>query len=220
MFFWFCINPNKKLASNYATIKKMVRLVVLLGIVLFNGCASAPPSNPNDICEVFRENPDWHEAAKDTYEKWGVPVHIPMAILYQESAFRPDAAPPMEYFLWIIPIGRISSAYGYSQAKTVAWQEYIDETGNWGADRDSFDDAIDFVGWYITKTNRINRISKWSAYHQYLNYHEGRSGYRHQTYKNKPWLQKIARSVESRSKAYARQYSKCKNDLPSGWFDW
>lgn len=194
--------------------------LLLIICFLISGCATNPPRNPNNICEIFREKPDWHEAAVDTYEEWGVPVHVPMAIMYQESSFRHDAAPPMEYFLWIIPVGRASSAYGYSQAKTVAWDEYIDETGNWGADRDDFDDAIDFVGWYIDKTNRVNGVSKWSAYHQYLNYHEGRGGYKRRTYKSKPWLLKVARKVENRSKNYAQQYGKCKNELNSGWFDW
>ena len=94
----------------------------------------------------------------------------------------------MQYFLWIIPTGRASSAYGYSQAKTMTWSDYIRESKNSGADRDDFDDAIDFMGWFAYKTHKINGVSKWDAYGQYLNYHEGWGGYKRGTYKKKKWL--------------------------------
>ena len=48
-------------------------------------------------------------------------MHVPLAMMYQESSFKHDAAPPMEYFLGFIPIGRASDAYGYAQAKTMTW---------------------------------------------------------------------------------------------------
>lgn len=28
------------------------------------------------------------------------------------------------------------------------------------------------MGWYIQKSQRVNGVSKWDAYGQYLNYHE------------------------------------------------
>jgi len=62
--------------------------------------------------------------------------------------------------LWIIPWGRVSSAYGYSQAKTPTWDDYERETGNSWASRDSFADAIDFMGWFIDKSHRVNGVSK------------------------------------------------------------
>lgn len=201
-------------------MKKKIILIsgLLLAMLFLSGCATSPPANPENICSIFEEKRDWYEAAVDTREKWGAPVHVPMAMMYQESSFKHDAAPPMQYFLWIIPIGRASDAYGYSQAKTVSWDEYIDETGNWFADRDDFDDAIDFMGWYIHKTNRVNKVSKWDAYHQYLNYHEGRTGYRRKTYNNKPWLIQVARKVDNRAKRYSEQYWGCKDDLSRSWF--
>jgi hypothetical protein len=183
-----------------------------------SGCATAPPANPNNICKIFTDNRDWYEAALDTREKWGTPVQVPMAIMYQESSFKHNAAPPMRYFLWIIPIGRASDAFGYSQAKTPAWKEYVDETGNWFASRDDFDDAIDFMGWYINKTSKINKVSKWNAYAQYLNYHEGQGGYRRKTYLKKPWLIRIAKKVDRRAKMYGRQYWGCKKQLNRNWF--
>ncbi len=191
---------------------------LILLVALTTGCATSPPRNPQNLCDIFEENRDWYEAAIDTKEKWGTPVQVPMAMMYQESSFKHNAAPPMEYFLWIIPIGRASDAYGYSQAKTVAWDEYEDETGSWFASRDDFDDAIDFMGWYIDKTSRINKVSKWDAYGQYLNYHEGRTGYKRKSYRKKPWLIKVAKKVDQRAKRYGRQYSGCKEELDKNWF--
>lgn len=196
----------------------MRRLLVLLMLSQLVACAVSPPKNPDNICEIFQEKPDWYDAAVETRQRWGAPVHIPMAIMYQESRFKYDAQPPMEYFLWFIPIGRASDAYGYSQAKTPVWGEYQDDAGGWMADRDEFDDAIDFVGWYMHRTNKVNKVSKWDAYGQYLNYHEGQGGYRRGSYKSKPWLTQVARKVEARAKRYSEQYWGCKDDLASSWF--
>lgn len=153
---------------------------------------------------------------KDTY---GVPIHVPMAMMYQESSFRSDALPPRDYiFFGLIPWGRVSSAYGYSQALTPTWQDYVRESGNSGADRDDFDDAIDFMGWFISKTYKINGISKWDAYTQYLNYHEGWGGYRRKTYNKKQWLVRVAKKVNDRAYLYAKQLKTCESDLGKNWF--
>ena len=131
-----------------------------------------------------------------------------MAMMYQESSFRYDAQPPMRYFLFI-PLGRPSSAYGFAQVKDETWADYQRETGNRWADRDDFADAIDFMGWYTAKAQKVNGVSKWDAYRQYLNYHEGWGGYRRGTYKQKAWLMRTAQKVEARSQRYAAQYRQC-----------
>lgn len=196
-------------------------LKIILLCVIIQGCSTVPPSRPDNLCEIFREKDDWFDAAEDMEQTWGVPIHVPMSMMYQESSFKQDARPPMQYFLGFIPIGRPSSAYGYSQAKTLTWKDYIKETGNNGADRDDFDDAIDFMGWFINKTNKLNGISKWDAYGQYLNYHEGWGGYKRKSYLKKPWLIKVSKKVKSRSLIYARQLKSCREELErSGWFWW
>jgi len=198
--------------------KKLMAIVLIAFAVLLSGCATSPPKNPENLCSIFEEKRDWYEAAIDARDKWGAPVHVPMAMMYQESSFKYNAAPPMQYFLWIIPIGRASDAYGYAQVKTATWDEYVDATGNWFADREDFDDAIDFMGWYIYKTNKVNKVSKWDAYNQYLNYHEGRGGYRRKTYNKKPWLIKVAKKVDRRAVRYSKQYWGCKDELSRNWF--
>ncbi|HAQ47975.1 MAG TPA: hypothetical protein DCR37_02865, partial [Glaciecola sp.] len=92
-------------------------------IVLFlGGCSVSPPKNPDDLCAIFFEKDDWYDAAVDMNDKYGVPIHVPMAMMYQESSFKAQALPPKDYILFgLIPWGRVSSAYGFSQAKTMTW---------------------------------------------------------------------------------------------------
>lgn len=72
-----------------------------------SGCATPPPQSPENICDIFEEHNDWYHAAADVRERWGVPIHVPMAMMYQESSFRHDAVPPRYYFLGFIPWGRV-----------------------------------------------------------------------------------------------------------------
>lgn len=187
-------------------------------IVGLTACSTTPPKEPDNLCSIFREKNDWYDAAMASHEKWGVPIHVMMAMMYQESSFRHDAEPSMQYFLGFIPIGRASSAYGYAQAKTITWGDYIKETGQSGADRDDFEDAIDFMGWYIYKTKKLTNVSKWNAHDQYLSYHEGWGGYRRGSYRSKSWLLRVANKVQDRSTRYAVQYRHCRKELDSSGF--
>ncbi|WP_445396515.1 transglycosylase SLT domain-containing protein [Zobellella sp. An-6] len=184
---------------------------------LLAGCAASPPRNPENICAIFEQHKGWHKSANKAREKWGAPVHVTMAMMYQESSFRHDARPPMRYFLFI-PYGRASDAYGYAQAKKATWADYQRESGNSWASRSNFDDALDFMGWYMNKSSTINGVSKWDAYGQYLNYHEGWGGYRRGSHRRKAWLLNTSRKVEGRAQRYAEQYWQCKDKLNRGWF--
>lgn len=189
-------------------------LVSLLGLV---ACAAQPPKNPNNICDIFNEKRSWYKASKKASQKWGAPIQIPMAILFQESSFKAKAKPPRRYILGFIPAGRVSSARGYSQAKSPAWQDYKKATGNRGADRDNFADSVDFVQWYMDKSTQVNGTSKWDAKSQYLNYHEGWGGFKSGSYQQKAWLIQVAAKVDSRAKQYGEQLNSCKKDLDKGW---
>lgn len=194
-------------------------LTFLLITLFLVGCTVTPPKNVSNICEIFLEKRDWFDTASDIRDKWGVPIHVPISMMYQESSFKAKARPPKDYvFFGLIPWGRVSTAYGYSQAKTPTWDDYKRETGNSWADRTDFDDAMDFMGWFINKTHKINGISKWDAELQYLNYHEGWGGYSRGSYHKKPWLKKVAQTVKARSLIYATQLKGCEDELSKGWF--
>ncbi|MEC6908779.1 hypothetical protein [Photobacterium piscicola] len=197
-----------------------VRLLLLTVVALIvSGCATPPPSNQSNLCSIFRQYPDWYEDAVDMQQKWGTPINVAMAIMKQESSYRHDALPPKDYVLGFIPWGRVSSAYGYAQAQDPAWADFQKHTGH-GGSRSSFDDAIQFIGWYTHETQRQLGISKWNAYGQYLAYHDGRGGYKRGTYRNKPWLMKVARKVEQQSKNYGWQLKQCRKELDNNKSWW
>ncbi|WIO74592.1 hypothetical protein QP938_01445 [Porticoccaceae bacterium LTM1] len=196
-------------------------LLTALGLpLILSSCATYKPSNTNNLCEIFRGETDWYEDAVEANEKWGTPIFVMMAIMDQESKFIHDAQPERDWFLFI-PLPRKSSAYGYAQAQDPAWDEYIKSTGNGGADRDDFEDAIDFIGWYTHTTQRTLNVSKWDTYNQYLAYHEGRGGFKRKTYNGKPWLIKVAKKVQQQAARYNGQLKQCKEELDDkidGWF--
>ena len=199
------------------------RKLAITGCFLVTGtailsCSNSPPQNISNSCDIFDEKSGWYSDAIDSYEKWGVPVHVQLAIIYQESRFVHDAKPPRKKLLWVIPWTRMSSAYGYGQIKDSTWDWYLKSTGNRWADRDDFGDVVDFIGWYGSVSHRKLGISKWDAYNQYLAYHEGHGGFKRKTYKKKAWLMKVARKVDNRAKSYHTQLSRCEDALDKGWW--
>lgn len=195
------------------------RLMIILLFTLFlSACASSPPKHLNNLCDIFDEKNGWYKDARQASKKWGVPIGTNMAFMHQESRFVAKAKPPRTKILGFIPGPRISSAYGYSQAKKETWQWYKKSSGHRGADRNDFDDAIDFVAWYnhISVTKRKIRVG--DPYALYLAYHEGHGGYARGTYNKKPWLKKVALKVAKRAHRYETQLKKCESRLGSSWW--
>lgn len=167
------------------------------------------PRNLDDACALVAERPNYLRAMRRAERNWNVPVHVQMAIIHQESRFDGDIRPPFRYALGVIPMGRQSSAIGYSQALDGTWDEYIDDTGNRGADRTDIRDATDFMGWYMNLTVERNNIPLTDARRQYLAYHEGHTGYSRGSYNSKPWLIEVAQRVEARAERYRQQLERC-----------
>jgi hypothetical protein len=170
---------------------------------------------------MFDEKDDWYDDVSDASEEWNVPVQDIMAIMHQESKFVADAKPPRRKILWFIPGPRLSSAYGYPQAKDETWETYERATGSYGADRDDFEDAADFVGWYTNTSYKRCGISRGDTYSSYLAYHEGHGGFNRGTYKSKKWLKEVAAKVQRRADTYKQQLQDCEKRFKrSGWLDW
>lgn len=193
--------------------------VLLVGVlVLVSACSASVPSNIESSCAIFDHNRSWYRVAVKSYERWGIPVHVQLAIIHQESRFKARAKPPRKTLLWFIPGPRPSTAYGFTQAIDTTWEEYIRDTGNRGADRDDFADATDFIGWYGARSAKANGIAPGDAYSLYLAYHEGDDGYRRKTYLVKPWLLMVAHKVEDRSQRYRRQLQGCEDRFQPRWW--
>ncbi len=188
----------------------VVRVLVAMSVALTAGCASAPPKHQDNLCAIFDQYPGWYDAAKDSQAKWGTPPHILMAFVKQESAFRHDARPPRDWFLFI-PLGRRSSAEGYAQAKDEAWEQYKNEAGGFFSSRSDMENALDFIGWYNNKSSQQLSISKWDPKRMYLAYHEGRGGYARGTYKSKPQVVRIADDVDRQAREYGAQLRLCEH---------
>lgn len=179
------------------------------------GCATTPPENPSNLCAIFKEKPDWYEAARESATRWDVPISVQMAIIRHESAYEEAAEPPRTFWLGFIPTGRVSSAYGYAQALDGTWDRYRQVTGHSAASRDDFEDATDFVGWYLSQTRRELGIPTSDAYRHYLAYHEGAGGYARGSYRKKAWLTDVAKKVSTTARRYDRQLKGCQEDFPS-----
>ncbi len=201
---------------------KPVIPLLLTFVLLGAGCATKPPQDLDNICAIFDEKKGWYEDARDSEKEWGTSIGVLMAIVHQESRFQAKAKPPRKKILGFIPGPRPSDSYGYSQALESTWESYERSAGRYGADRDDFGDAIDFVGWYNHQSYRRNGIQRNDAYRLYLAYHEGHGGYSRGTYQSKSWLQNVARKVDARAKRYDSQLRGCRERLEEkrGWFNW
>jgi hypothetical protein len=200
------------------------KLLLVCGFFpLLISCISHPPRDPNNICRIFKQYPNWYWDTQDVARRWKIPIAVQMAIIHQESKFVGNSRPRRTKLLWVIPWKRPSTAYGYSQALSSTWKGYKKDKngGNFWASRDTFSHTVDFIGWYADQVHRRIGISRDDAYRLYLAYHEGAGGYERQTYLQKPWLVHVARKVQARSYLFQLQLDKCKRTLPvKPWYKW
>lgn len=193
----------------------MSRVILLLMVVAtFAACGRrdgqfSAPQNLENACLMERERPQYFAAMRATERRWGLPLPVQMAIIHAESRFIGDARTPVRYTLGVIPMGRQSSALGYSQALDGTWEEYVREVGNRRSSRTNIRDATDFVGWYANKTRERNGVPLNDARNQYLAYHDGHTGFRRGSYNSKPWLIGVADRVASRAAMYDQQLRAC-----------
>jgi hypothetical protein len=184
--------------------------ILLLVLASCGGENFSAPRNLDDACAILAQRPAYMKAMQKTQRRWGVPVAVQMATIYQESKFIGNARTPYRYALGVIPMGRQSSAYGYSQALDGTWDEYRKEQRRSGAKRDRIDDATDFMGWYMSQSAERLGIPLSDAQSQYLAYHEGRTGFANQSHLGKPWLMEVSAAVGARADMYGQQLQYCR----------
>ena len=199
---------------------RLIRRLIFSMLLAFNlsACLATQPQNITNVCAIFEDRRSWYRAARNSEQRWGVPIAVNMAIIYQESSFRARARPERSKVLWVFPGTRPSSAYGYAQALDGTWQDYIRVSGNRSASRSEFDDAVDFVAWYNARSTRINSIASNDARSLYYAYHEGNGGYRQKSYIEKPWLVDAANLVQSNFNRFSSQLASCRLELEKTWF--
>ena len=186
---------------------------IYLTIFLFTVSCSSVPKYPSNACKVFSEKYLWYKHVKKSSEIYGAPAHIILAFVNKESGFNRWARPKRQRLFKIIPYKRPSSSLGYSQAVKKTWELYKVETNNPLALRTRFKDSVFFIGWYINKTNKINKIPYGDSYRQYLNYYLGWGDYKNKVYKIDKKAILFAKSVEKQSNIYKNQLRECQKAL-------
>ncbi len=201
-------------------MKKLTCSLLLTSTLFLGACASSPPKQQDNACVFLKENKSWYRATRATAKKWGAPIGLQLAIIRQESSFTHDAKPERgrRRMLGLLPGKRPSTAYGYAQALDGTWDEYKRSTGNNGAERDDFDDATDFIGWYVARTGKRTGIGQYNYKAHYLAYHDGAGGYIRGTWKKKKWLIDVANKVHRNADRYEKQVRSCQKDLKRKWF--
>jgi len=189
--------------------KTLRAMLVVFLVASCGGGQSSAPRNLDNACSLLKERPEYLKAFRSVERKWGVPIHVQMATIHQESKFVADARTPFKYVLGVVPMGRQSSAFGYSQALDATWDEYRNDQNRRSAKRDRIKDASDFMGWYMNISRERNGIALSDARNQYLAYHEGHTGYRRGSYRNKAFLLRAAKEVETQAVQYQIQLASC-----------
>ncbi len=185
----------------------------LLVLLFFLTSCSSVPKYPQNACKIFGENYLWYKSIKKSSDTYGAPIHIILAFVNKESGFNRWAKPKRTKLFKIIPYKRPSSSFGYSQAVNKTWELYKEETNNPLALRTRFKDSVMFIGWYMGKTKKINKIPLNDSYRQYLNYYLGWGSYSKKVYKSDKKAIIFAKSVQKQSKMYKSQLIECQKNL-------
>ncbi len=180
-----------------------------LWVLLLTAC-SEESFDIDNLCSIYAAQPQWEQAAQRSEAQWGIPQELMMAVIRFESSFEAEAMAPRRRYFGFIPGEHLSSAYGFSQALDLTWEEYQQRSGNMDAVRDNFADAIDFVGWYLNRTHRSLQIPRSDGYQLYLAYHEGHRGFLRKDYEQKPALMAVAHRVNAARINYRIQLKQCR----------
>ena len=197
---------------NFENILKLSCII----FIFFVACTTNQQINTANSCIIFEQKKNWYKSAKNSFDKWGTPIELQLAIINQESSFTHFAKQEIKKIkrlFGLIPGSRPSTAFGFAQVTNPTWDWYKTKTGNKNASRANFKDITDFIGWYVVQSEKIVGISKNDFYNQYLAYHEGQGGWKKGTHQNKKWLIEVAKNVERNANMYNNQLKDCENKL-------
>ena len=198
------------LSKRFMWLKLLVLAIAGSGLLFFFLRSKLAPPQQNDLCALFTARPSWYHSAHASQTHWKVPVSVQMAIMHQESHFRADVQPGTSWFPFF---NHTSSARGYAQVLDSTWQSYLSANHLKQADRSNFASASDFMGWYLHQLSQQLNIPPTDAYRLYLAYHEGKTGYRKQHFKQKLWLQRVASRVSHQAQQYHQQLVVCSRSM-------
>ena len=204
-------------AKKWHTRNMRLIAFVLITFTVLAGCATSPPSASDqaNICSIFDGRKSWYRAAAKAQDRWGTSIALQMAIIKTESNFKHDARPPRgrRRFFGILRGERPSSARGFAQALDGTWEEYKASADRPRANRETFSDATDFVGWYTARSSRSAGIAITDARAQYLAYHEGAGGFTRGSWHGNTQLIAIADRVKADTATFTRQLGTCERKL-------
>ena len=190
-----------------------IAIIFSLILIFTVSCTSLKQIDTANSCILFDSKKGWYKSTKKSFDKWGAPIALQLAIINQESSFNQFAKPKRKRLFGIIPGSRPSTAFGYAQVTNPTWDWYKSRTGNKNASRANFQDVTDFIGWYSEQSKKMLGIPKNDFYNQYLAYHEGQSGWKNKSFNSKQWLLGVAKKVETNANKYNNQLKDCENKL-------
>ncbi|KAF0117187.1 MAG: lytic transglycosylase [Hyphomonadaceae bacterium] len=137
-------------------------LVALAIIALF---LSTPASaQTHNVCLLLDRHPAWEQHLEDAHERWGIAKGAILAVMDQESRFRPTA--------------RNGVNYGYAQSNPRTWNWFRRDAHMPNASREDFGASAHFIGWHFKKMHARLGLAIDNVGAQYLAYRMGEGGYR------------------------------------------
>lgn len=194
----------------YQSIKKGFYLVVIIAL---SACSPEKVTRTDDVCDIYNKNYDWYRSAIRAQNKYNINASTIMSVMAQESNFKHNARPQKRYAFYVLPWGYETTAQGYAQVINGAWDDYKKANSKWFPSRNNFNDASDFIGWYLKKASRELNINKNDNYHLYLAYHQGIKGYRRHEEKHNKQLDLIAKRVNQQALRYDKEFKHCQTNL-------
>jgi hypothetical protein len=153
-----------------------------------------------DPCALLSAQPSWRQDLETASQTWNVSPGVMLAVLDQESRFRPNArgqgaegANPVRNF-------------GYAQANLRTWNWFLRETGRASGARTDFGLSVDFVGWHFAEMEKRIGAARTNTIAQYLAYKMGEGGYKRGAPAS---ARALAERVASRAAAFDRQLEGC-----------